>query len=108
MKFAPLAALMLMAGIATPALADGHTETTDAATDAATDTAAATINTPIEMLMANDAAKAVVLAHLPGIDEHPAYGQFKGMSLVELQPWSQGMITDEVIEKITADLAELG
>ena len=103
MKFAPLAALLLIAGMPTPALADGHTDVTET-----TEAAAATINTPIETLMANDAAKAVVLAHLPGIDEHPDYGQFKGMSLVELQPWSQGMITDEVIEKITADLAVLG
>ncbi len=97
MKFAPLAALLLVAGAATPALADAHAETA----------AAFTINTPIESLMANPAAKAVVTSHLPGIDQHPAYGQFKAMSLVDLQPWSQGMITEEVLEKITADLAKL-
>lgn len=99
MKFAPFAALLLLTAAAAPALADAHTE--------ATETAAATINTPIETLMADDATKAVVLASLPGIDEHPAYGQFKGMSLVELQPWSQGLITDAILEKITADLVAL-
>lgn len=103
MKFAPLAALLLITGAAAPALADGHSE----AQVESGETAAATINTPIEALMADDATKAVVLAHLPGMDQHPAYGQFKGMSLVELQPWSQGLITDEIIEKITADLAAL-
>ncbi|MEP3422584.1 MAG: hypothetical protein ABJN35_12670 [Erythrobacter sp.] len=101
MKFAPLAALLLIAGASTPALADGHTESSEAAV-------AFTINTPIEVLMADEAAKAVVLAHLPGIDNHPAYGQFKGMSLVELKPWSQGMITDQTLEDVAEGLATLG
>ena len=101
MKFASLAALLLIAGAASPVMADDHAESSEAA-------AAFSIGTPIEALMADDAAKAVVTAHLPGLDEHPAYGQFKAMSLVELQPWSQGMITDEALESIAAGLAALG
>ena len=31
--------------------------------------------------MANETTKAIVLAELPGLDEHPAYGQFKALSL---------------------------
>ena len=99
MKFAPLAALLLVTAAASPALADAHTEAAEVAY---------TIDMPIQMLMANDAAKAVVLATLPGMDEHPSYEQFKGMSLKELQPWSQGMITDEALTEIAAGLAKLG
>jgi len=99
MKLLPIAALMLATTAATPAFADAHSEAP---------AAALTINSPIATLMANDAAKAVVLANLPGIDQHPSYEDFKGMSLVALQPWSQGEITDEIIAAITAGLAELG
>ncbi len=99
MKLAPIAALLMLAGLATPVLADGHAETAPAKLS---------LDTPIEVLLANPAAKAVVFAHLPGIDEHPAYGQFKGMSLVELKPWSQGMITDATLENIAEGLASLG
>ncbi len=102
MKFASLAALLIVAGAASPVLADGHTV---ASAEVA---AALTINTPIETLMADDRAKAVVISHLPGLNEHPAYSQFKTMSLLELKPWSQGLITDEVLEKIETDLAAIG
>ena len=50
----------------------------------------------------------MVEAHLPGIDQHPAYGQFKALSLVAIQPFSGGLITDEILANITAGLAELG
>ena len=66
-----------------------------------------TIDSPIEALMANPAAKAAVEAQMPGVEGHPAYGQFKAMSLKQVQPYSQGMITDEMLAKIAAALAEL-
>ena len=80
---------------ATPALADDHAK------------AALTIDSSIEALMANDASKAVLLKHLGPLDQHPAYGQFKGMTLVQLKPLSGGQITDATLEKIKADLAAL-
>ena len=67
-----------------------------------------TIDSSIEALMANEVARAVVEAHLPGLDAHPAYLQFKGMSLPAVQPFSQGVVTDEVLAKIKAGLAALG
>jgi hypothetical protein len=99
MKFAPLAAACLaVATLAAPALAE------DAA--AAVPMAAVfTIDTPIEALMADERAKAVVAAHLPGIDQHPAYDQIKAMSLKAVAPFSQGMISEEALAKIAADLA---
>lgn len=103
MKFAPLAALGLaVTAIAAPAFAD-EAETT------APTAAAFTIDTPIEALMADERAKAVVVKHFGGQDvsQHPMYDQFKAMSLKAVAPFSQGMITDEMLEKIAADLAEI-
>jgi hypothetical protein len=101
MKFAPFAALGLaIAAVTAPAFAQDNA--------AATTTAAAfTVDTPIEALMADERAKAVVTKHLPGIDQHPSYDQFKAISLKSLAPFSQGMITDELLGKINADLAAI-
>lgn len=97
MKFAPLAALGLALAVATPALAQD-------APAAPAPAAAFSIDTPIEALMADERAKAVLVKHLPGIDQHPAYEDFKALSLKTLAPFSQGMISDELLGKIDADL----
>lgn len=102
MKFAPLAAIGLaLVAAAAPAMADGHAETAAAA--------AFTIDTPIETLMADERAKAVVTANFGGQDltQHPAYEQFKSLSLKAVAPFSQGLITDEMLTKIAADLAAI-
>jgi len=103
MKFIPLAAIGLAAAALTaPAVAD------DSAA-AATTAAAFTIDTPIEVLMADERANAVVAKHFAGQDltQHPAYEQFKTLSLKAVAPFSQGLITDEMLEKIAADLATI-
>lgn len=66
------------------------------------------LDTPIEELVADEKAKAVLTAGI-GIDlsEHPAYEQFKGMSLRQVQPFSEGKITDEMLKKIETDLAAI-
>ncbi len=69
--------------------------------------AALTVDTPIATLMADAKAAAVLEKHLPGIAAHPAYEQIKAMSLVQVQPWSQGMITDETIAKVKEDLSKI-
>lgn len=102
MKFAPLAAVALaVTAIAAPAFADEMATTTTAA--------AFTIETPIETLMADERAKAVLAANFAGQDlsQHPAYEQFKALSLKALQPFSQGLITEEMLAKIAAELAEI-
>ncbi|MDZ4139861.1 MAG: hypothetical protein U0995_04210 [Erythrobacter sp.] len=105
MKFIPLAALGLAAAAVTaPAFAAED----DAATTTTTAVAAAfTVDMPIEALMADERAKAAVLTTLPDLDQHPAYEQFKAMSLTAVAPFSQGMITEEVLAKIAADLAAI-
>jgi hypothetical protein len=49
----------------------------------------------------------VLAKHLPGIDQHPAYEQFKALSLKALAPFSQGLISDELLGKIGTDLAAI-
>jgi len=103
MKFAPLAALGLaVAALTTPAFADDSVPTTAPA-------AVFSIDTPIEVLMADERAKAVVAKHFGGQDlaQHPAYEQFKSLSLKAVAPFSQGLITEEMLAKISADLAEI-
>ena len=101
MKVTPLAALGLtLAALTTPVVAEDSAATATAA-------AAFTVDTPIEALVADERAKAVLTKHLPGIDQHPAFDQFKALSLKALAPFSQGMITDEMLAKIAADLAAI-
>lgn len=65
------------------------------------------LDTPIETLVADAEASAVLEANLPGIANHPAYDQFKAMSLRQVQPFSEGQLTDEAMKKIEAGLAAL-
>ena len=63
--------------------------------------------TPIETLVANPAAKAVLDKDLPGLTTHEAYDQFKGMTLSQVAPMSQGAITDAALKTVQADLDKL-
>ncbi|WP_411287018.1 hypothetical protein [Phenylobacterium sp.] len=94
---AALAALVSLA--AAPALAQ--------TTAAATASASAALNvetTPIEVIAANEKAKAVIDKELPGLTAHEAYPQFKQMTLQQLMPMSQGVITDEKLKTVQAEL----
>jgi hypothetical protein len=102
MKFAPLAALGLaLAAVTVPAAVLAQ----DAPAPAPA--AAFSIDTPIEALMADERAKAVLMKHLGPVDQHPAYADFKALSLKTLAPFSQGLITEELLGKIAADLAAI-
>ena len=65
------------------------------------------VDTPIEQLVADPAAKAVVEKHIPGIDQHPAYDQFKAMSLRQVAPYSEGLITEAMLNAMDAELKAL-
>jgi len=75
--------------------------------EAAAPAAKYTVNTPIEQLLADPAAKAVLEASIPGISMHPSLDQFKAMSLTEVQPYSAGAITDEIIATVKTNLAAI-
>jgi hypothetical protein len=65
------------------------------------------LDTPIEQIVADDAGKAVIMANFPDMMAHPAFDQFKAMSLKQLQPMSQGAITDEALAKAGAALGTI-
>lgn len=103
----------LLAMTAAPAFAQTASSATApaAAAPAADATVTATgkfsLDTPIETIAADPAGKAVLDADFPGMLTHPAYDQFKGMSLAAVQPMSSGAITDEAMAKAKVDLAAL-
>jgi hypothetical protein len=65
-------------------------------------------STPIETLVANPAAKAVLDKDLPGLTSHEAYDQFKAMTLTQVAPMSQGAITDAALKTVQGDLDKIG
>ncbi len=66
-----------------------------------------TLDTPIEQIAANPDGKAVLDKDMPGLTTHAMYDQFKSMSLKDLQPMSQGAISDEALKKAGEDLAKV-
>lgn len=102
--FAAATASLLLAGAASAQTAPAQTPAPAPAPEHEHHAAHPTIESSIEALMADPATKAVLEKHLPGIDRHPAYGQFKGMTLRQVAPFSQGHITAEKIAAIDTDL----
>lgn len=80
-------------------------QTTTAPAPAPVAAAKFTVDTPLETIVADPAAKAVIDANMPGLTTHQMYDAFKGMSLKQLQPMSGGKITDEGLAKVGAALA---
>ena len=104
------AACALFALAAAPAFAQAPAPA-PAATPAPAPAAAGALSvesTPIETLVANPAAKAVLDKDLPGLTTHEAYDQFKGMTLAQVAPMSQGAITPEALKTVQADLDKVG
>jgi hypothetical protein len=58
-------------------------------------------------LLENEKAAAVLEKHLPGLGDHPARPQFEGMTLEAVAPYSEGAVTQEIIDAIDADLKAL-
>jgi hypothetical protein len=110
LSVAAAAALTLLA--AAPALAQATAAAPAPATAAAPAPAAAGAlsveSTPIETIVANPAGKAVLDKDLPGLTTHEAYEQFKGMTLAQVAPMSQGAITPEALKTVQADLDKVG
>jgi hypothetical protein len=99
MKYALLAAVSL---VSCAAIADAQ----QAAPTAAPAPVAAPLDSTasIETLMASPKAKPIVLKNFPDLDKHPAYDQFKAISLHDLAPLSGGLITEEKIAVFDAEL----
>jgi hypothetical protein len=103
-----LAALAVAA--ASPALAQDAHAGHDMAAMAAADTKAAArlnLDTPIEVIVADPAGKAVLEADVPGVTTHEHYDAFKGMGLKQLANYAPDRLTAEVLAKTETDLAAI-
>lgn len=79
----------------------------DASPPAPNSVAAYSADTPLATLVADPVAKAVIDKTLPNLAKHPAFEQFKAMSLRQLQPYASGAISDEAVSKIDGELKAL-
>jgi hypothetical protein len=86
---------------AVPAIAQNQADPIPAATSRLS------LDTPISVLVADPSAKSVLDTTFPGLTSHSAYDQFKGMTLKQLQPMSQGVITDEKLSQAGALLTAI-
>jgi len=66
-----------------------------------------TIDTAIVDIANSPEGKAVLDRHLPNLLSHPSYEQFKSLSLKQVQPYSNGGITDDQLAAIDAELKTL-
>lgn len=105
-----------MVPFALPAVASAQTAPAPAAmpAPAATPAPAApaatskfSIDTPIQELYADPAPKAVMDKHMPGLTAIPQYEMIKAISLRQLQPYSDGKLTDEILAAVEADLVKI-
>jgi putative polyketide hydroxylase len=69
--------------------------------------AGSALDLPIERLAAGAASKSVLDAVVPQVMGHANYETFKSMSLRQLQPLSQGQITDEALASAESELAKV-
>ena len=66
-----------------------------------------TLETPIEVIVANPRGEAVINKYMPKLLSNPMYGSFKGMNLKTLAMFSRGEWTDEKMALVKADLGAL-
>lgn len=72
------------------------------------DTMSFSIESKLGDLLDNEATKAILEKHMPGISTHPQIGMGKGFALSMVAKFSGGLITEEMLQKVNADLAALG
>jgi len=65
------------------------------------------IHTPLRRLLENEAARAVLQKHLPRLFESPMRDRAMDFSLRQIAGYASDMLSDEVLDQIDADLAEL-
>ncbi|MDB5679957.1 hypothetical protein [Sphingomonas bacterium] len=67
------------------------------------------LDTPIETLIADPAAKKVLMDDMGGQDitTNPSYDQFKGMSFNQVAPYAPDKLPAALLAKIGADLAAI-
>lgn len=82
-----------------------QTATAPAPAPAAAAVAKFNLDTPIQDIVANPAAKAALDGALPEVSTHESYEMFKTMSLNQLKTYAADKLTPEVLAKTEAALA---
>lgn len=108
MKYiAAFAALTTLAATAQAQTAPAPAPVPTAAAAAPAAGAKFTLDTPLAELVANPAAKAVIDKDLPGLTTLDSFESFKGASLNQVAPFSDGKLTPEMLAKVATDLAAI-
>ncbi len=68
---------------------------------------ALSVDSTLGDILADEAGKAVLEKHMPGIASHPQLAMAKGMTLKMIASMSQGQISADVINAINEDLGKL-
>ncbi|ARU87762.1 hypothetical protein [Pseudomonas sp. M30-35] len=63
--------------------------------------------TPIGELLEDSRTRAVIDHHFPTLANHPQANMMRGMTLRDIQPFSDGGIQDEQLDAVDEDLAKL-
>lgn len=103
-----LTAVAVTAFISPVAAQDMHADHADHAAQA--EVAAGpkfSLDTPIELIVADEAGKAVLDADVPGLTTHEHYLHFKQMSLKQVANFAPDQLSAEVLAKTEADLAAI-
>lgn len=66
-----------------------------------------TLDTPIDRLIADARARAVLDRNLPGLSTDENLPRFRSLSLRAFQPLTGGQLTDDLLGRMAADLAAL-
>lgn len=104
MRFATLAASLVLAMGATAALA----QTAPAAAPAAAGPAHySTDTTPIGDLLDDPAAKAILFKYMPAMAQSDQIDMARGMTLKDTQQYAPDMVSDATLAKIDAEFAKL-
>ena len=66
------------------------------------------IDSKLGDLLDNETTKAILEKHMPGISTHPQVAMGKGFALSMVAKFSGGLITEEMLQAVAADLSALG
>ncbi len=77
------------------------------ASDAPAAAAYSTAATSLCDLIDNPATKVVLDKHIPGVSTNPQIAQARGMTLKQIQGFAPGMITEDALAQIDADLSKI-
>jgi hypothetical protein len=65
------------------------------------------VNTPLDVIAADDRGRAVLMQDVPGVMNNPKYPLFEDMSLSQIAIISNGRVSQAKLDEVQADLGRL-